>query len=177
MLIFVFLLSCLNLDLPTQASPLAEPEPEAEAEPSFGGFPSDSSSVGGFYTPVYYQSQQGQYPGYTYRFGPPLPPLQEQASDLGGNSFRDAFTRAFNQYITSGLLNNYKRGKQPSHTEEDRDEELISDLHLGDSDSELSEEGDVEEAEDEENKYPDYEDDGGSSVSDNDQLPVIEIFK
>ena len=166
----MFLICALHALILTLASPLAEPEPEPEAE-------ADSSSLGGFYTPVYYPSQLGQYPGYTYRFGPPLPPLQEQASDLSGNTFRNAFTRAFNQYITSGLLNNYKRGKQHSHTEEDRSDDLISDLHLGNSDSEISEEGDVEEAEDEEIKYPDYEDDGESSLSDKDHLPVIEIFK
>ena len=169
---FVFLLCCLNVALPTLASPLAEPEPEPEAEPSFGGFPSDDSSLVGFYTPVYYQYQQGQYPGYTYRFGPPLPPLQEQASDLSGNTFRNAFNRAFNQYITSGLLNNYKRGKQHSHLGEERDGDLISD-----SNSELSEDSGMEEEEDEEIKYPDYDDDEESSVRDQDQLPVIEILQ
>ena len=164
MLIFVFLICFFNVPVPTLSSPLAEPEPEPEAEPSFGGFLSDSSSVGGLYTPVYYESQQGQYPGYTYRFGPPLPPLQEQASDLSGNTFRDAFTRAFNQYITAGLLNNYKRGKQHSHLGEDKNEDFISDVQLEYSNSE-DEDG------------SDYEDDGESSVSDKDQLPLIEILK
>ena len=146
----LFLICSLNVLILTRASPLAEPEPEPEAEAE------PSSSLGGFYNPVYYPYQQGQYPGYTYRFGPPLPPLQEQASDLSGNTFRNAFTRAFNQYITSGLLNNYKRGKQHSH---------------------LGDQTDTEEARAEEIKYPDYEDDRESSVSEKDQLPVIEILK
>merc|ERR1719436_1924892 len=126
----VFLMFSLNVLLLTLASPLAEPEPEPEAEAEA------SMSLGGFYTPVYYPHQQGQHPGYTYRFGPPLPPLQEQASDLSGNTFRDAFTRAFNQYITAGLLNNYKRGKQHSHLGEDIDEDFISDLQIDDGNSE-----------------------------------------
>ena len=70
----MFLISLNVIMMTLLASPLAEPEPEpeAEAEPSFGGFLSDSSSLVGFYNPVYYQYQQGQHPGYTYRFGPPL---------------------------------------------------------------------------------------------------------
>ena len=131
----MFLICSLNVLILTLASPLAEPEPEPEAE-------ADSSSLGGFYTPVYYPSQLGQYPGYTYRFGPPLPPLQEQASDLNGDTFRSAFKRAFNQYITSGLLNNYRPGVEHSHLGENRD-----DLDFEESNSKLSEDGDMEEVE------------------------------
>ena len=173
----MFLISLNVIMMTLLASPLAEPEPEpeAEAEPSFGGFLSDSSSLVGFYNPVYYQYQQGQHPGYTYRFGPPLPPLQEQASDLGGDTFRNAFQKAFNQYITAGLLNNYRRGEHlTSHLgENNRD-----DLDLEDSQIELSEyDGGMEDPEAEEIKYPEYEDDRETSVSDKDQLPLIEIFK
>ena len=161
----MFLICSLHVLILTLASPLAEPEPEPEAE-------ADSSSLGGFYTPVYYPSQLGQYPGFTYRFGPPLPPLQEQASDLSGDPFRSAFKRAFNQYITSGLLNNYRRGEQHSHLGDSRD-----DLDLEDINSELSEPGEMEEAEAEEIKYPDYEDERESSFPNKDQLPLIEILK
>ena len=160
----MFLICSLHVLILTLASPLAEPEPEPEAE-------ADSSSLGGFYTPVYYPSQLGQYPGYTYRFGPPLPPLQEQASDLSGDTFRSAFKRAFNQYITSGLLNNYRSGVEHSHLGENRD-----DLDFEESNSKLSEDGDMEEVE--EMEYPDYdEDERESSFPNKDKLPVIEILK
>ena len=102
MLVLLFLLSTFSL---VTLSPVAEPEPEAEPEPS--QYYSLQRSVVGFYTPVYYQYQQGLQPGFTYRFGPPLP--SHHLTDLAGDTFRNAFNNAFRQYISSGLLKTYEQ--------------------------------------------------------------------
>lgn len=102
---FVLLLLLLSTSSLVSLSPVAEPEPEpeAEAEPSASQYYSLQRSVVGFYTPVYYQYHQDLHPGYTYRFGPPLP--SHHLTDVTGDTFRNAFNRAFRQYISSGLFN------------------------------------------------------------------------
>ena len=103
MFMLLLLLSTFSL---VSLSPVAEPEPEpeAEAEPSAIQYYSLQRSVVGFYTPVYYQYHQDLHPGYTYRFGPPLP--SQHLTDVTGDAFRNAFNRAFRQYISSGLFQN-----------------------------------------------------------------------
>ena len=138
-----------------------EPEPEAEPEPS--QYYSLQSSVVGFYTPVYYQYQHDHQPGFTYRFGPPLP--SHHLTDVTGDTFRNAFNNAFRQYISSGLLKTYKQtgnisGEKMIATEKVETQDLVT----------------VEEDHDDNHNESDNEDARDTDMSPF-LTPVIEISK
>ena len=146
MLVLVFLACSLSV---VSMSPLAEPEPEAEAEPIVSG-----GSVVGFYTPVYYPYQQGGDPGFTYRFGPPLP--SQDPKEVAGDIFSNSFNLAFSQYISSGLLKTFKQREEHSHN--------VGDVDKSDQDEIV-------------NREESDDDDIESDIRNIESIPVIEITK
>ena len=149
MLALLFLLPTLSL---VTLSPVAEPEPEAEPEPS--QYYSFQRSLVGFYTPVYYPYQQGGDPGFTYRFGPPLP--SQDPKEVAGDIFSNSFNLAFSQYISSGLLKTFKQREEHSHN--------VGDYAKSDQDEIV-------------NREESDDDDIESDIRNIESIPVIEITK